>query len=88
MKMRFKLVDHEESMGMARKEPSGRAIGARREDSIAAMIKSECFTAMGVEVVINSKVSHRHVHRNASGLCDRYLGVMARDSDDVACQRR
>lgn len=38
MKIRFKLVDHEESMGIARKEPSGRAIGASREDSIAAMI--------------------------------------------------
>ena len=29
--MRFKEVDQEDSMGMARKEPNGRAIGARRD---------------------------------------------------------
>ena len=36
-KTRFRLVDHELSMGMARNEPKGRAMGASREESSADM---------------------------------------------------
>ena len=37
--MRFRPVDQDDSIGMARNEPSGRAIGARIEDSNAPMLK-------------------------------------------------
>jgi hypothetical protein len=37
-KIRFRPVDHEESMGIARKEPRGRAIGARREERSAPIL--------------------------------------------------
>lgn len=38
--MRFRPVDHELNMGMARKEPNGRAMGARMEDRNAPILKS------------------------------------------------
>lgn len=37
-KMRFRLVDQEDSMGIARKEPKGRARGARRDVRIVVMV--------------------------------------------------
>jgi hypothetical protein len=38
--MRFRPVDHEDSIGMAKNEPSGRAIGARMEENSAPMLKA------------------------------------------------
>jgi hypothetical protein len=38
--MRFKPVDQDDSMGMAKNEPSGKAIGARMEDNNAPMLKA------------------------------------------------
>ena len=37
--MMFRLVDHELNIGMARKEPSGRAMGARMDDRNAPILK-------------------------------------------------
>lgn len=39
--IRFKLVDHELSIGIARNEPSGKAIGARIEDSSALILHAQ-----------------------------------------------
>jgi hypothetical protein len=38
--MRFRPVDQEDSMGMAKNEPSGNAIGARMEDKSAPIVKT------------------------------------------------
>jgi len=39
-KMRFSPVDQELNIGMARNEPRGKAMGARRDDSSAPMLVS------------------------------------------------
>lgn len=38
-KMRFRPVDHELNIGIAKNEPSGKAIGARMEDRNAPILK-------------------------------------------------
>jgi hypothetical protein len=38
--MRFKPVDQEDSIGIAKNEPSGKAIGARTEDNSAPMLRT------------------------------------------------
>jgi hypothetical protein len=46
-KIRFNPVDHELNIGMARKEPSGNAMGARMEERSAPMVCcwQRCFQA-------------------------------------------
>jgi len=89
--MRFRPVDQDDSIGMAKNEPSGRAIGARIEESNAPMPK-RASNRFGIYSRDGRVVEYVYEHRSCEVGILRAVDVcgLALDSDvsdDVAAVR-